>query len=163
MPTLLASLTTYNTSRKQFSASDFSRSLRNLRLTPSTVSHALFNHNLQLTKPLVLAGLDSIIGCNAVDYFCPNSAMAYTGPQAYISQGIANSISAWNGIYIVVVKKMPPWYMRTDSREPLPLEPAEAVWSRRAKGKPAAAIAAELREHTSKVGGVHSAARSTHV
>ena len=69
MLALISSLTTYNTSRKQFSASDFSRSLRDLGLTPSAVSHRLFNHDLQLTKPPGLAGLDSIIGCNVVDYF----------------------------------------------------------------------------------------------
>jgi hypothetical protein len=100
--TLLSSLTTYNISRKQFSASDFSRSLRDLGLTPSAVSHALFNHDLPFTKPLVLAGLDSIIGCNAIDYFCSNSGdgvQCHTGPQACISQGITSSISAWNGIY----------------------------------------------------------------
>jgi len=57
-----------NVHRKQFSASDFSRTLRDLGLTPSAVGHAHLYYGLRLTWLLFPLGLDSIVGNTLRDY-----------------------------------------------------------------------------------------------
>lgn len=57
-----------NVHRKQFSASDFSRTLRDLGLTPSAVRRAHLYRCLRLTWLLFPLGLDSIVGNTLRDY-----------------------------------------------------------------------------------------------